>query len=383
MLLWALMLAMILMLALPGYQAEAQNRIVGPSDTIHVFINDSDLDSNPKGVDRYDEPEFVVFRTNRDDIGEAHPDIVETGPNTGIFEFTIQLETDELACRLDLLVGPKFEAQGGSDPAVGVCPGDLVLAQYEDNRGADGRPALIDYVFEVKSWDPEFEADREIFAPGERITIDIYDPDANRDPDVADSLRDVRVYSQSDPAGQQASAIETGRNTGTFRLSLMTSLEPQGNSVMVKYGDELTVQYIDDFPADFTTFQEERKFSFVMVIPEFDFAGVQLTNPVITGSEESDEISAGQQLTLSSTVTSPSPAELAFVAIMEVRDSEGITVFIGWQSGTLHPESPGEIGMSWIPQDRGDYQVRTFIISDLIDPQVLSAVTLSEVTVAA
>lgn len=383
MLLWALMLAMILMLALPGYQAEAQNRIVGPSDTVHVFINDSDLDSNPKGVDRYDEPEFVVFRTNRDDIGEAHPDIVETGPNTGIFEFTIQLETDELACRLDLLVGPKFEAQGGSDPQVGVCPGDLVLAQYEDNRGSDGRPALIDYFFEVKSWDPEFKADREIFAPGERITINIYDPDANRDPDVADSLRDVRVYSQSDPAGQQASAIETGRNTGIFRLSFMTSLEPQGNSVMVKYGDELIVQYIDDFPADFTTFQEERKFSFVMMIPEFDFAGVQLTNPAITGTEESDEISAGQQLTLSSTVTSPSPAELAFVAIMEVRDSDGITVFIGWQSGTLHPESPGEIGMSWIPQDRGDYQVRTFIISDLIDPQVLSAVTLSEVTVAA
>ena len=162
----ALLFALVLISGLAGYNAEAQARIVGPSDRVQVLISDWDLNANPKGVDRYDEPEFMVFRTSRGDVGEAHPDIVETGANTGLFVFTVHLETDELACRLDLLEDPRFAAEGGSDPSVGVCPGDLLLVQYEDNRGADGEEALVDYVFEVQSWNPEFTTDRAVYALG-------------------------------------------------------------------------------------------------------------------------------------------------------------------------------------------------------------------------
>jgi hypothetical protein len=164
----------------------------------------------------------------------------------------------------------------------------------------------------------------------------------------------------------------------------MTSLQPQGNAVVVKNGDELTVQYVDDFPADFRAFQEEKKFGFVMVIGVFDTAGVFLAKPELTASpDDSGEISAGQQVALSSTVRSPFDTELTFVAILEIRDSNDITVFIGWQSGTLHRDSPAEIGMSWIPQDRGEYEARMFIVSDLQNPRVLSGVTSSQVTVTA
>ncbi|HJS82836.1 MAG TPA: hypothetical protein VJ742_08405, partial [Nitrososphaera sp.] len=245
----ALLVALIFVFSIAGYQSEAQSRIVGPSDSVRVVISDFDLNGNPKGVDDYEDPEFVVFRTSRDEVGEAHPDIVETGTSTGLFEFRIQLETDERACRLDLLEDPRFAAEGGSDPSVGVCPGDVLLVQYEDNRGADGRSTLVDHVFEVKSWNPEFTTDRDMHSTGDRNTVNIFDPDANRDPDVADSLRDVRVYSESDPAGRQFSAIETGRDTGQFRLSFSTSIQTQGNAILVKDHEEVTVQYIDDFPA--------------------------------------------------------------------------------------------------------------------------------------
>lgn len=374
-----------MVLIMVGYHAEAQARIVGPSDSVIVVISDFDLNANPRGIDRYEGSEFVVFRTNRDEVGEAHPEMVETGASTGLFEFTIQLETDERACRLDLLDEPRFEARGGSDPSVGVCPGDTVLVQYEDNRGADGRSALVDYVFEVKSWNPEFTAESISYSAGDRITVDITDPDANRDPDVADSLRDVHVFSDTDPAGRQLSAIETGRNTGIFRLTFLTSLENQDSAIQVKNSDEVTVQYVDDFPADFSAFQEEKRFSFVIAFATTAEEGVLTQSaPMVDIGEaaSSAELLVGQQVTLTTEVTSSSQRdEVLFVAITEVRDADGVTVSMGWQSGTARPQSSTELGMSWIPELPGNYELRTFLVSDLLNPRVLVTVSSSLVTV--
>ena len=376
----------LLVLNMTGQQADAQARIIGPSDAVLVVISDFDLNGNPQGIDRYEGSEFVVFRTSRDEVGEAHPEIVETGASTGLFEFTIQLETDERACRLDLLGDPRFAARGGSDPSVGVCPGDVLLVQYEDNRGADGRSTLIDYVFEVRSWNPEFTSDRVRYAAGDRITVDIHDPDANRDPDVADSLGDVRVFSESDPAGRQFSAIETGRNTGVFRLNFLTSLQNQNSAIQVNSSDEVTVQYTDDFPADFTAFQEEKRFSYVIALTATaEQDALTTTVPEIVADEPiiPGQLLVGQQVTLGTEVTSSSQSnEIRFVAIIEVRDAEGVTVSMGWQSGTVQPQGRTELGMSWIPERPGQYEVRTFLISDLLSPTVLSSVSSSEVTVS-
>jgi hypothetical protein len=383
----AIMLALLVTLGAVGYhQAEAQSRIVGPSDSVRVVISDSDLDSNPLGVDRYEDPEFVVFRTSRSEVGEAHPEIVETGPNTGLFEFTIQLETDERACRLDLLAEPRFAAEGGSDPSAGVCPGDLLLVQYEDNRGADGESVVVDYVFEVESWNPEFTTDRPVYSAGDRMTVNIYDPDANRDPDVADSLRDVRVFSESDPAGQQFSAIETERNSGIFRLAFVTSLDNQNNAIRVQDGDEVTVQYIDDFPADFSALQEEKRFNFVITVGSTNGEGsLTLSAPSVRSASTpvTDQIMVGQQVALATVVSSTfDREELLFVAIIEVRDSDGVTVSIGWQTGSINPQDNTEVAMSWIPENPGTYELRTFLISSLSNPQILTPVASSEVAVS-
>jgi hypothetical protein len=67
---------------------------------------------------------------------------------------------------------------------------------------------------------------------------------------------------------------------------------------------------------------------------------------------------------------------------MEVRNADGVTVSLGWQTGTMRPQGQTEVGMSWIPSDSGEYEVRTFLISDLLNPMVLSGVASSQVTVS-
>jgi hypothetical protein len=70
------------------------------------------------------------------------------------------------------------------------------------------------------------------------------------------------------------------------------------------------------------------------------------------------------------------------VALIEVRDSDGVTIFLAWQIGQLAGGDRTQVGLSWTPEDQGDYTVRTFVISDLNDPDILSEVSESDVTVA-
>jgi plastocyanin len=70
------------------------------------------------------------------------------------------------------------------------------------------------------------------------------------------------------------------------------------------------------------------------------------------------------------------------VAIVEVRNSNGITEQLGWQPGDFERQGEsGEIGVSWVPVNSGNYQLRVFAISSFEHPAVLSPVATSDVTV--
>jgi hypothetical protein len=90
----------------------------------------------------------------------------------------------------------------------------------------------------------------------------------------------------------------------------------------------------------------------------------------------------GQQVVLTTTVTNNIDDELPFVALVEVRDSSGITIFLAWQTGVMDAGDRNEVGLSWTPEEAGDYVVRTFVISNLSNPQVLSDVVTTNITVS-
>jgi hypothetical protein len=93
-------------------------------------------------------------------------------------------------------------------------------------------------------------------------------------------------------------------------------------------------------------------------------------------------LSVGQQAVLSTNIVNNNDESRPFVALVEVRDSSGITVFLAWQTGTLNPSGQAEVGLSWTPEEAGDYEVRTFVISDLANPQILSEISKSNISVS-
>jgi hypothetical protein len=143
------------------------------------------------------------------------------------------------------------------------------------------------------------------------------------------------------------------------------------------------VQYIDDFPADFSAFQEEKRFRFVVAFSAVPEQGSLVPSAPEVKSTQSaivNQLRVGQQLALATVISSSFEEDVVpFVAIMEVRDTVGVTVSLGWQTGTMRPQDQMEVGMSWIPPNIGEYEVRTFLVSDLL---VLSDVVFSEVTVS-
>lgn len=92
-------------------------------------------------------------------------------------------------------------------------------------------------------------------------------------------------------------------------------------------------------------------------------------------------ITEGQQITLNVAFADNSSISQPFIGLLEMRDTDGVTIFLGWQSGALQSGSETMFGMSWIAEKAGDYQIRQFALSNLTSPVVLEAVVVTNITV--
>ena len=94
-----------------------------------------------------------------------------------------------------------------------------------------------------------------------------------------------------------------------------------------------------------------------------------------------DSVEAGRQVMITTTFRNTLETELTFVGLIEVRDIDGVTEFLAYQSGTVEPLGNKTVGLSWLVQNSTAYQSRTFAITDFENPQVLSNVQTSRIEV--
>jgi|GEM_PF-5394711 len=70
-----------------------------------------------------------------------------------------------------------------------------------------------------------------------------------------------------------------------------------------------------------------------------------------------------------------------FTALIEVRDSDGITRYLAVQQGDIQPWTESSYSISWIPEEPGEYEIRAFSLGDLHSTSVLSQVVIIKITV--
>jgi hypothetical protein len=355
---------------------------VGPATQLKVSITDIDLNANPSSKQTVTGRVTVV--TDRGAGSRADLNVDETGPNTAVFEGKVRLNPAQAAGAAN---------SPSNDVTINGLPGDVGSVRYEDEKGANGQRTTVTKTFQIVSVDPKMNFSKASYNAGEVAELTINDLDANRDPDTADILT-VRATSTTDAVGlTNVQAIETGANTGVFRAIVQTSSQFSTGVLQVRNGDNITVEYEDAFPANFrqkfdangTLAGSTQKFRVNTVI------GVQGTTGSTTPSAPAlanvdgstvTEVTTGQQVVITSNVQNNDDQARPATVIVEVRDAEGITVYLQWQTATIAANGEIQVGLSWIPEDSGDYTIRTFVVSNLSNPQVLSEVVDSEITVS-
>ncbi len=103
---------------------------------------------------------------------------------------------------------------------------------------------------------------------------------------------------------------------------------------------------------------------------------ITIPPPTITDGEGNllDVPTVGKQVTISRSFTANIESSRQFLALFEIRNSDGVSVYIAWQTGIIYPKDDVVVGVSWMPEEAGDYDVRTFLLSNLTQPEVLSVV---------
>ncbi|MGI0039916.1 MAG: hypothetical protein ACREAO_08870, partial [Nitrososphaera sp.] len=352
---------------------------VGPATQLKVTVNDKDLDTNPSS--KQPVTGRVTAVSDRGAGSRADLNVDETGPNTAIFEGKVRLNPAQAAGAANT---------PSNDVTINALPGDIVSIRYEDEKGINGQRTTVTKTVQVVSQDPQMNFSKASYTVGEIAELSIDDIDANRDPDTADILT-IRATSTTDAVGlTNVQAIETGANTGVFKAAIQMSGTFSTGALQVSNGDSVTVEYEDSFPANFrqkfdnngTLAGSTQKFRVSTIVGST--GTTDSTTPSapalanVNGSSVA-EVTNGQQVVITSNVKNSDDQARPATVIVEVRDADGITVYLQWQTATIAANGEIQVGLSWIPEDSGDYTIRTFVISELANPMILSEVVTSEV----
>ncbi len=234
-----------------------------------------------------------------------------------------------------------------------------------------GQPALV-------TWDPMIEFDQDSYSAGENVTVTVSDQDANIDSDSEDS---ILLRARTGGNILDISATETGVDTGVFEASFSLGETTDAASNMIAPSGSITIAYVDKRPADYSEKvqagdQPEKEFTLEVDIQTPFMSGVDATDlstPAVRNlAGQNGPFLVDNSLTLATAIMNNNNQEQPLVVIFDVRDSQGATIYLGFQSGMLEPNGHTEIGVQWQPSQTGTYEIRTFAISDLEETELLS-----------
>jgi hypothetical protein len=124
---------------------------------------------------------------------------------------------------------------------------------------------------------------------------------------------------------------------------------------------------------------------------DLSLVGLPVSIPLVRdlAGDAMDSIKIGQQAIIEVSITNGRAKESPFVIIVEVRDGSGVTMALYWQRGEIAVDGNYTMGASWRPEVAcssrsegcANNVIRAFVVSDLDQPQVLSEVRETTISV--
>jgi hypothetical protein len=189
-----------------------------------VRIEDPDQNIDPESIQKIPASSMRLFVKTTSHIQPVYLTAEETGPDTGIFEARVTLNSG-IPAHLD----------------------DGIFVAYLDEVNAEGKKDVwISANGKVRQHTTIISFDKIVYIPEEEAIITLTDSDLNLDSQVIDKV-EVSIFSDSDPAGIRIILTETKSDSGIFKGSVTLAKEPsQGLKLHIEPYDRITARYVDE-----------------------------------------------------------------------------------------------------------------------------------------
>ena len=327
----------------------------GPGAIMNITLVEPDLNTNLEDEDS------VNVTIKVEGITTEPVRLEETGINTGVFTNT------------------SYQLPSTKDAI-----GKRILVAYKDEADASGEATTVTVEAVIKSWDANVSFDKSYYDIGEIAKIIVIDPDQNIHPDEIDNCT-LTVYTDSDPLGVTVNAYETDVNTGVFEAYVLISDSFGADRVYAKYGDKVYAEFEDPYPADYAVTEESKVFKAeatvgIPVAKPFEIAAPTAVEPA-TGAPV-NTTTVGKMVSIATTLKNIDVVDRSFAYIVQVKDSEGVVVYLGYIEGTVPAGYSFTPAISWTPTAPGVYTVEVFVWKSLAEPTAYSPVLSFTITVS-
>ena len=367
-----------------GATVELDQKVYTWTDKIYITIVAPDHNFDSDLIDNVGETTGDIIKVSTRSYNIKQYKLVETGTDTGIFTGEVILTGFSHDADGDLTTGtatngydtsPSTSSGTSNGPTDGKIQTDnedglTVSFEYTEDETVVGS-ALIRWNIGEVQW---LEASYPASGTG---VVRIIDPDMNWDPEAVDNFN-VDLWSDSDAGGIDLTVTETNEATGIFEGTVFftTTDESSGHRLRVSEGDTVTAEYEDNtLPAPYTTADELDVTATSLigtVVPPLERAPAANLRTVDAFGNSLDAVSIDQQVQLTADLANGQDKEQSFAYLVQIQNSEGVTVSLAWITGSLSSGQSFSPALSWIPTEAGSYTATAFVWESVDNPTALS-----------
>jgi len=351
-----------------GATIELDQKVYTWTDKVFITIVAPDYNFDPDIIDTV----MVTVSTRHHKL--ANYKLVETGPDTGIFTGEVIL-TGFNHDAIGNGTGIPLCKTGGTGPTDGFIEAEdddglTVSFEFAKEETVVGSALIRWNIGEIK-W---LEANYPTAGQG---VVRVVDPDMNLNPEAIDSF-EIDVWSDSDAVGIRVEVTETNEATGIFEgiIYFTTKEKSSGNRLRVAEGDTVTAEYKDrTLPSPYrqTDQLQMTATAFIGKITS-PLERVSIRNPILIDENNNnvDKVRLNQILRIGANLSNNQNRDQPFAFIMQIQDSEGITIHKESIKGTLSAWQSLKPTIPWKPTLAGTYNIQTFVWESEDNPDALS-----------
>ncbi|MEM3064733.1 MAG: hypothetical protein QW177_05105 [Candidatus Nitrosotenuis sp.] len=353
------------------------------TDKIRITIVAPSWDENEYGIDSIgDDPNHAVkISTPSHSLGPY--ELRETAPSSGTFtgEVTLTGFLHDINGDGESDTVPRTGGGGPTNGFLQVDRDDGITISFEF---ADG--VILTKSVQV-SWNVgNIEFSKHNYVENEQILIQVTDPDMNINPEAIDNLN-IDVSSDSDTAGISVVASETDDESGVFvaTILLTQTSESSGNRLRAVPGDTIVARYHDrTLPSPYGISDDLEITSMATIGSNVPSNNRMTVNDLYFADRSGAEIStlrSDNQIQIVTHVQNTQDYEQGFTNIIQITDSGGSVVSLSWMTARLDAGAVMEVSQSWLPKQKGEYTVESFVWRSLTDATPLSQTRTQSVIV--